>query len=131
MIKGVGRQMAERLVSISVSACLISLRMTQSVFRMYRASARPLPFASGMHGRNLGLSTISWCTCRNGLSAHRAGLIFEAYGDRAVERVKQDPFSMTDTIKGIGFLTADELAHQSSSMDRDDPKGSAQLLIMS
>lgn len=122
MIKGVGRQMAERLVSHFGERLLDILendpKRLQDVPGIGKAIALRIWDAWQEHR---SVNDIMVFLQGHGLSAHRAGLIFEAYGDRAVERVKQDPFSMTDTIKGIGFLTADELA-RSLGMDRDDPK---------
>jgi exodeoxyribonuclease V alpha subunit len=44
------------------------------------------------------------------ISTNYAHKIYKAYGDKSVELVQQDPFSLIRTIPGIGFKTADKVA---------------------
>lgn len=47
---------------------------------------------------------------RAGLSASRAKRVFDCYGDKAVARIKENPYVLCRDIWGIGFSTADEVA---------------------
>lgn len=44
------------------------------------------------------------------ISTNYAHKIYKAYGDKSIELVEQDPFSLIRTIPGIGFKTADKVA---------------------
>ena len=44
------------------------------------------------------------------ISTNMALKIFEIYGDRTVEIVKNNPYKLVEDIDGIGFLTADKIA---------------------
>ena len=46
----------------------------------------------------------------HGVSAARAVRIYKTYGERAIERVRQNPYLLARDIPGIGFKTADEIA---------------------
>jgi exodeoxyribonuclease V alpha subunit len=48
----------------------------------------------------------------HGVSAARAVRIFKTYGERAIERVRQNPYLLARDIPGIGFKTADEIAQK-------------------
>lgn len=48
----------------------------------------------------------------HGVSAARAVRIYKTYGERAIERVRQNPYLLARDIAGIGFKTADEIAQK-------------------
>lgn len=48
---------------------------------------------------------------KQGLSLQMIGKIQSAYGDEAVAKVKENPYRLVSEIDGIGFQTADKLAH--------------------
>ena len=48
----------------------------------------------------------------HGVSAARAVRIYKTYGERAIERVRQNPYLLARDIPGIGFKTADEIAQK-------------------
>ncbi len=47
----------------------------------------------------------------NGVSTSRAVRIYKTYGEGAIERVQADPYCLAKDIHGIGFKTADQIAH--------------------
>jgi exodeoxyribonuclease V alpha subunit len=49
---------------------------------------------------------------QHGLGTGRAVRIYQAYGDEAIELIKENPFRLAEDIYGIGFKTADEMARQ-------------------
>ncbi len=54
----------------------------------------------------------------HGVGSARAVRIYRLYGDRAVERVREDPYRLTLDVRGIGFRTADAIA-QSLGFEAD------------
>ncbi len=56
-----------------------------------------------------------------GVSPAFAHKIFKAYGDRSIERVKENPYALARDVFGIGFKTADVLA-QKMGVGRDSPQ---------
>ena len=48
----------------------------------------------------------------HGVSTARAVRIYKTYGERAIERVRQNPYLLARDIPGIGFKTADEIAQK-------------------
>jgi exodeoxyribonuclease V alpha subunit len=55
-----------------------------------------------------------------GVGGARAHKVFQAYGCDAVNRVREDPYCLARDIRGIGFLTADAIAH-SLGLPHDAP----------
>lgn len=49
---------------------------------------------------------------QHGIGHARAMRIYKTYGDKAVEKIKANPFRLADEVYGIGFKTADALAQQ-------------------
>lgn len=58
--------------------------------------------------------------CRNICSPTQSMKIYKKWGTSAVERIKQNPYSLCHSIHGIGFRKADELAH-SIGIPADSP----------
>ncbi len=54
----------------------------------------------------------------HGVGSARAVRIYRLYGDRAVDRVREDPYRLTLDVRGIGFRTADAIA-QSLGFEAD------------
>lgn len=48
----------------------------------------------------------------HGVSTARAVRIYKTYGERAIDRVRQNPYLLARDIPGIGFKTADEIAQK-------------------
>ena len=47
-----------------------------------------------------------------GVSTSRAVRIYKTYGEKAIERVRADPYTLARDIHGIGFATADQIAQK-------------------
>jgi exodeoxyribonuclease V alpha subunit len=48
----------------------------------------------------------------HGVSTSRAVGIFKTYGEQAIEKVRNDPYTLAKDIYGIGFATADQIAQK-------------------
>jgi exodeoxyribonuclease V alpha subunit len=46
-----------------------------------------------------------------GVSTGRAVRIYKTYGEQAIEKVRENPYTLAKDIYGIGFATADQIAH--------------------
>jgi exodeoxyribonuclease V alpha subunit len=47
----------------------------------------------------------------HGVSTGRAVRIYRSYGEKAIEKVRENPYTLAKDIYGIGFATADQIAH--------------------
>jgi exodeoxyribonuclease V alpha subunit len=47
----------------------------------------------------------------HGISTGRAVRIYKTYGEQAIEKVRENPYTLAKDIYGIGFATADQIAH--------------------
>ena len=121
MIKGIGRAMAAKLVQAFGAAVF-------DVIEREPARLREIP---GI-GRSLAERiTAAWRDQRavrdimlflhsHGLSPLRAARIFEAYGARAIQLVRANPYRLAQEIRGIGFASADQLAER-LGIPKDSP----------
>ena len=48
----------------------------------------------------------------HGVSTSRAVRIFKTYGEQAIEKVRENPYTLAKDIYGIGFATADQIAQR-------------------
>ena len=113
MIKGIGRAMAAKLVAT----------FGERVFEVIEHHPERLREVPGI-GRGLAQRiTAAWRDQRavrdimlflhsHGLSPLRAARIFEAYGERAIKLVSENPYRLAQEIRGIGFTSADQLAER-------------------
>ncbi len=121
MIKGIGRAMAAKLVQAFGAAVF-------DVIERQPQRLREIP------GIGQGLAeriTTAWRDQRavrdimlflhsHGLSPLRAARIFEAYGARAIQLVRANPYRLAQEIRGIGFASADQLAER-LGIPKDSP----------
>lgn len=64
----------------------------------------------------------------HGVSTARAIRIYRTYGERAIETIRLDPYCLARDIRGIGFLTADEIAHKAGVARDSDLRARAGVL---
>ena len=113
LIKGVGRQMAKKLVATFGEELFEVVERQPHRLRKVPGVGRALAgrivasFEEQRTVRDIMLFLHS-----NGMSALRAGRIFETYGQDAVAVVTRDPYRLARDIRGIGFTSADELARR-------------------
>jgi exodeoxyribonuclease V alpha subunit len=63
----------------------------------------------------------------HGIGMARALRIYRTYGERAVDKVREDPYRLASDIAGIGFQTADELAQRLGLDPQSLPRARAAL----
>jgi exodeoxyribonuclease V alpha subunit len=54
----------------------------------------------------------------HGVSTGRAARIYKTYGEQAIDKVRENPYTLAKDIYGIGFATADQIA-QSVGIPKD------------
>jgi exodeoxyribonuclease V alpha subunit len=112
-IHGIGPALADRLVDAFGEAVFeviehsperlatvpgVGRKRIETLVAAYRDQRRVREIMVFLHGHGLGTS--------------RALRVYKAYGDRAIELIRDDPYRLTRDIRGIGFAIADDLARQ-------------------
>jgi exodeoxyribonuclease V alpha subunit len=111
MIKGIGPVLAGRIVKA----------YKERTFEIIDADPRSLTYVEGIGPTRRKKITEAWQQQKaireimvflhgHKVSTSRAFRIFKAYGNEAIEKVRQDPYRLARDIDGIGFKTADVIA---------------------
>jgi exodeoxyribonuclease V alpha subunit len=111
MVKGIGPHFASKLVSA----------FGETVFDVIEQWPERLLELEGIGPRRKERVTQAWAEQKvireimvflqsHGVGTARAVRIYKTYGDRAVERVRENPYRLALDIQGIGFRTADAIA---------------------
>ena len=113
MVKGIGPHFARKLVSA----------FGTQVFNVIENEPQRLTELEGI-GRKRAESVIqAWTDQKavrdimvflhsHGIGTARAVRIYKTYGDQAIAKVSENPYRLALDIHGVGFKTADELAHR-------------------
>lgn len=111
VIRGVGPVTASRIVDEFGDD---SIRILDEEPEKLRAvpgiSAKRLEIIKEAWAEQQSIRDLSIFLQDHSISVALARRIYEAYGDRAVEVIRQDPYQLAHTIHGIGFRTADSVA---------------------
>ncbi len=111
MIKGIGPVLAGRIVKV----------YKERTFEIIDADPHSLTYVDGIGPTRKKKITEAWAEQKaireimvflhgHKVSTSRAFRIFKAYGNEAIEKVRQDPYRLARDIDGIGFKTADVIA---------------------
>lgn len=111
LVKGVGVRMAERIVE----------KFGERTFDILDESPELLSEVKGVSNKLLdtikqaweaqkSVRTVMYFLQSNDISPRFAAKIFSAYGDAAIEIVRENPYRLAADIFGIGFLKADKVA---------------------
>ena len=110
-LRGLGPVLAERVVA----------RFGEDTLRVLDQSPELLREVPGIGAKKWQDITRCWAEKRNlrevllffqtyGVPLSLAQRIYRAYGERAIETVKENPYILSAEVWGIGFLTADQIA---------------------
>ncbi len=113
MIKGIGEGFAKRLIN----------QFGEHVFSVIENEPHRLSEVPGLGKARQSSIVQAWADQRvireimvflqsYGVGTSRAVRIFKMYGQKSIERVKENPYRLAQDIYGIGFKTADELAQK-------------------
>lgn len=113
MIRGIGPHFAHKLVQA----------FADKVFDVIDKEPQRLHELSGIGKKRIDVLLASWAEQKNirsimvflqahGIGTARAVRIYKTYGDNAIAKVRENPYSLAADVFGIGFKTADELAQR-------------------
>jgi len=113
MVKGIGPHFAHKLVGA----------FGERVFDVIEDSPDRLLTLEGIGPKRKERVTRAWAEQKvireimlflqsHGVGTARAVRIYKTYGDEAVEKVRENPYRLALDIRGIGFKTADAIAHR-------------------
>jgi exodeoxyribonuclease V alpha subunit len=113
MIKGIGQHFADKLVAA----------FGEAVFDVIERTPERLLEIDGIGKARVKRLTAGWTQQKaireimvflqsHGVGTSRAVRIFKAYGADAIPLVKQNPYRLARDIRGIGFVTADQIAEK-------------------
>jgi exodeoxyribonuclease V alpha subunit len=113
MIKGIGPVYAKKLVNA----------FGEAVFEIIENESRRLMTVEGIGRHRCALIIKGWAEQKAireimlflhqyGISTSRAVRIYKTFGDEAISIITQNPYILARKIKGIGFLSADQIAQK-------------------
>ncbi|HEY8558728.1 MAG TPA: AAA family ATPase, partial [Actinomycetes bacterium] len=122
LIKGIGPKMAERIVD----------HFGQATLEVIEQAPGRLVEVAGLGPKRTGMITAAWEEQQAikevmvflqgvGVSTSLAVRIYKAYRDEAIEVVRREPYRLATDVWGIGFKTADQIAH-SLGIPHDSPQ---------
>ncbi|GBG14861.1 exodeoxyribonuclease V alpha subunit [Novimethylophilus kurashikiensis] len=111
MVKGIGPAYAKRMVDV----------FGERVLEVIEHSPAELLKVRGIGEGRMRIIAESWASQKvikdimlflhtNGVSTSRATRIYKTYGDDAVTKVRTNPYGLAHDVRGIGFLSADQIA---------------------
>ena len=112
LIKGIGPKYAERIVK----------KFGEKTFEVIDQFSGKLRDVEGIGPQRARQIKEAWNAQRAirevmiflqsyGVGASHAAKIYKLYGDQSIEVVKKNPFRLAEDVYGIGFKTADQIAH--------------------
>src|SRR5688572_17376027 len=113
MVKGIGPVYAKKLVA----------KFGDKIFEVIENQSGRLEEVDGIGPMRRGKIKAAWADQKvirqimvflhsHGVSTSRAVRIYKTYGDKAIERVRANPYLLANEIHGIGFKTADQIAQR-------------------
>ncbi|MDB4972653.1 MAG: ATP-dependent RecD-like helicase [Myxococcaceae bacterium] len=125
LIPGVGKQLAERLVSEFGDRALDVITTQSAKLRKVPGigKQRALAIASAVRERRDETELMSYLHGL-GLGPSLARRIRKRYGERAVHVIRDDPYLVAEQVEGVGFRTADSIG-RASGLALDDPRRAA------
>jgi exodeoxyribonuclease V alpha subunit len=113
LVKGIGPVLAKKLVG----------RFGAEVLTVIETRTAELQSVDGIGPKRRERIAGAWQEARqvreimlflhsHGVSTSRAVRIFKTYGEQAIEKVRENPYTLAKDIYGIGFATADQIAQK-------------------
>src|SRR3954452_1695944 len=121
LIKGIGPAIAQRIVD-AFGAATLDVIERQAV-RLYEVPGVGRKKADAIiHAWNeqQGIKALMALLQRHGITPALAIRIYRRYGEGAMSIIEHSPYRLADEVYGVGFLTADQVAH-AQGMRHDDP----------
>jgi len=111
LIAGVGPRTARRIVRhFGDDALDVLEHRIERLLEVRGIARRRLERIAGAWREHRAIRDVVLFLQEHDVSTHFAVKIFRAYGDAAIEKVREDPFRLARDIYGIGFFSADRIA---------------------
>lgn len=125
LIPGIGKQLAERLVSEFGERALDIIATQSGKLRQVPGigKQRAVAIASAVRERRDETELMSYLHGL-GIGPSLARRIRKRYGERAVHVIREDPYLVAEQVQGVGFRTADAIG-RASGLAADDPRRAA------
>lgn len=113
IIKGIGPKTAERLVkSFGADALEIVARDPERAVKASGIGKKKAELLSQALNQQRAMEEVVQFLIEHQVSPRLAGQIFDRYKNRALEILSRDPYLLARQLRGVGFLTADQIARQ-------------------
>ena len=121
LVPGVGPVTAKRLVDYFGEKTLDVLdNELARLSEVPKIGAKRVAALMDAWGRHQRIRNIIIFLQSHGIGPRLAAKIHTLYGDQSIEMLERDPYRLARDISGVGFLTADKIAHSTGVKD-DDP----------
>lgn len=113
LIKGMGPDLAERVVkTFGADTVRILDKEPERLAEVRGIGPKNLETIVSSWKENRSLSELMQFLQPHGISAAYGVRIYKEYGSSAISKVRENPYRLAMDIRGIGFLTADEIARK-------------------
>ncbi|RAT11530.1 hypothetical protein A6E22_04525 [Bacillus cereus] len=113
LFKGIKRKRAEQIVETLGEDCLIKIVNSPEVLSQIKGiPQKTIATIQETIIENLGMQKIITKLHEWRISLNLAKKIFRLYGDASVQRIMENPYCLANTIRGISFKRADEIAEK-------------------
>lgn len=113
LVKGIGPQYAKKIVRVFGAKTLQVIDESPTFLKEVKGlGPRRIQQIRQSWNQQKAVRAIMVFLQSHGLGTARAFRIYKAYGEKALEVVRQNPYRLADDIWGIGFATADALARR-------------------
>lgn len=112
MIKGIGKVYAERIVSqFGLNTLEVIDHTPDQLFNVPGIGKKRVETIISCWQEQRAIREVMIFLRSHGVSPAYAQKIFKTYGDKSIEKVSSNPYALAKEIHGIGFKTADAIAH--------------------
>jgi ATP-dependent exoDNAse (exonuclease V) alpha subunit len=120
MVKGIGPVMAKRIVEkFGEEALDVIEEHPKKLLEIYGIGKKKLDQIERAWHDQREIRTIMLFLQSHGVSPAYAVKIYKTYGDKSIHVVEQNPYQLAQDIYGIGFKTADKIAHEMGITEND------------
>ncbi len=113
LIKGIGPAYAERIVQcFGIDTLKIIDSSPHRLKEVPGIGPKRIETIEACWQQQKGIREVMIFLQAHGVTTGFAQKIYKAYGDRSIEKVKEDPFALARDIGGIGFKIADQIAQR-------------------
>ncbi len=111
MIKGIGKKYAERIIQkFGADTLRIMDETPHRLGEIEGIGTKKLAKIKKAWGEQKSIREVMLFLRTHGVSPGFAQKIFKAYGEKSIEKVKENPYGLAKEIVGVGFKTADLIA---------------------